>query len=76
MKCGDRRNYDVPSSKPAGNTLIIPYVLKYGYGYGEFPLPVLIIYIAIGEIIGCYVLGELLGSILLKYRDRLFGKKE
>lgn len=66
----------VPLPAVIANALIIPYVLKFGYGYKEFPLPVLIIYIAIGEIIGCYVLGELLGSILLKYRGKLFRKQE
>ncbi len=66
----------VPLPAVIANALIIPYVLKYGYGYEEFPLPVLMIYIAIGEIIGCYVLGELMGSILLKYRGKLFRKQE
>ena len=54
------------------NALIVPFVLKYGYGFTEIPIPLMMVYIAIGEVIGCYILGEILGSVLLKYRSVIF----
>ena len=54
------------------NTVIVPLVLRFGYGV-VLPLPLLMAFIAIGEVISCYVLGELLLSVLLPYAGRLFG---
>lgn len=53
------------------NVLIVPYVLKLGYGV-NLPVPFLIMTIGIGEIIGCGVLGLVLYSALAKYRTRIF----
>ena len=55
----------VPIPAVASNSIIVPLVLKYGYGI-DIPIVLLIIYIAIGEIIGCYVLGEAFASLLLR----------
>lgn len=66
----------VPIPEIVANTLIIPFVLYYGYGLREIPIPLMAVYIAGGEFLGCYVLGELLGSLLLKYRQSVFGPKE
>ncbi len=57
----------VPIPTIISNTLIIPLVLRYGYGI-DIPLYLQMIYIAAGEVLGCYVLGELLGSVLLRNR--------
>ena len=65
----------VPIPPIISNAAIIPFVLKYGYGIADIPIYLMIIYIAVGEIIGCYILGEVLGSILLKNRYRIFNKK-
>ena len=46
------------------NTLIIPLVLRYGYGV-DLPLWLSAVYILVGEILGCYVLGELFASVLM-----------
>ena len=46
--------------------------ITYGYGFTEIPLPLMMVYIAIGEIIGCYILGEILGGVLLRYRSVMF----
>ncbi|MBR0130290.1 MAG: QueT transporter family protein, partial [Firmicutes bacterium] len=62
----------VPIPTIISNTLIIPLVLRYGYGI-DIPLYLQMIYIAAGEILGCYVLGELLGSVLLRNRGALGG---
>ncbi len=60
----------VPVPAVVANTVIVPLVLRYGYGI-DMPLPLLAGYIALGEILGCYVLGELFASLLLKYRKQL-----
>ena len=67
----------VPLPAVIANSLIVPFVLKYGYGL-ELPIPLMVLYVAIGEILGCYVLGELLAAVLMR-REKLFrlpgGKK-
>lgn len=61
----------VPLPPIVSNSLIIPFVLKYAYGM-DLPIPVLILDILIGELIGCYVLGELLISLIEKKGTKLF----
>ena len=46
--------------------------ITYGYGFTEISLPLMMVYIAVGEIIGCYILGEILGGVLLRYRSVIF----
>ena len=55
----------VPIPTIVSNTVIIPFVLRYGYGV-QIPLPLSMLYIFIGEVVGCYLLGEILASGLLK----------
>ena len=64
----------VPIPTIISNTLIIPFVLRYGYGFADQSIPIMALYIFIGEVIGCYVLGELLGTALLSRRTRIFGE--
>lgn len=56
----------VPIPTIISNTLIVPFVLRYGYGVADIALPLMALYIFIGEIIGCYILGELLASAIIK----------
>ena len=58
----------VPIPAILSNTVIVPLVLKYGYGV-DMPIWMLMIYIVIGEILGCYLLGELLASGILKRKS-------
>ena len=60
----------VPIPAIAANTVIVPLVLKYGYGV-DLPLLLSGLYILMGEILGCYVLGEILCTALLK-REQIF----
>ena len=60
----------VPIPAIISNTIIVPLVLRYGYAI-DMPLYLMAIYIALGEIVGCYLLGELFASILLKHRKTL-----
>lgn len=58
----------VPIPTVVSNAVIIPFILKYGYSI-DMSIWLLVIYIAIGEIIGCYLLGELLGTAILRRGD-------
>ena len=61
----------VPIAPIVSNTVIIPFVLKYAYGV-DLPIPMLMLYILLGEIGGCYILGELLAGVLMPHRNTLF----
>ena len=65
----------VPIPAIISNSFIIPLVLKYGYGMTEVPYFIMVLYIALGEIIGCYILGEIFASVLIRYKKVLFNKK-
>ncbi len=55
----------VPLPPIAANTLIVPFVLRYAYGVGG-ALPALAMFVAAGEVISCYLLGELLIAGMLR----------
>ena len=61
----------VPIPAIVANTVIVPLVLRYGYGE-NIPLLLMAVYVAVGEIISCYVLGELLAEVLLRYLNVIF----
>lgn len=67
-----RNRWLVPIPAIVANTVIVPLVLKYGYGV-DLPLLLSALYILVGEILGCFVLGELLATALLK-REQIFGR--
>lgn len=54
------------------NTLIVPFVLKYGYG-AEEAVPYMMLTVGIGEVIVCGILGMMLLFVLEKYKDKIFG---
>lgn len=67
----------VPLPAVAANSAIVPFVLRYGYGV-DMPIALMALYVGLGEILGCYGLGELVASALLR-RPRalqLLGGKE
>ena len=61
----------VPIPAILSNTIIVPFVLKYGYGV-DAPILLLMLYLLVGEIGGCYILGELLATVLMPHKNRLF----
>ena len=63
----------VPLPTVLSNTIIVPFVLRYGYGV-ELPVVLMMVYVAVGEIISCYGLGELLATVLQKH-PTIFGNK-
>ena len=54
------------------NTLIVPFVLAYVYGY-EGTIPFFMLTVGIGEILSCGVIGLVLYSALLPRRKQIFG---
>ncbi len=55
----------VPVPTIIANAVIVPPVLKYGYGV-DMPLLLIAVYVALGEVVSCYGLGEILCGTLLK----------
>lgn len=55
------------------NTLIVPFVLKYGYGTSE-AIPYMFVTVGLSEIIVCGVFGMILLTSLNKYRHLIFKK--
>ena len=62
----------VPIPAILANTIIVPFVLYYGYGFTDTVIPLLALQIFIGEVGGCFVLGELLATALLKRNISFF----
>lgn len=57
----------VPLPTIVANALIVPPVLKYGYGV-DMPLLLIAAYVALGEVVSCYGLGEILCSALVRIK--------
>ena len=54
------------------NTIIVPLVLRYGYGQ-PLPIPYMMLTVGAGEIISCGVLGMILYTALKPIKMRIFG---
>lgn len=59
----------------AANTVIVPFVLFYGYGI-NLPIPLMMLTVGIGEVVSCGILGMILLSALSKYRNVIFGRTQ
>ncbi len=53
------------------NTVIVPFVLAYVY-MAEGTIPFFMLTVGIGEVISCYVLGNILYSALHRYKNNIF----
>lgn len=53
------------------NTVIVPFVLRYGYQV-LLPIPLMMLTVGIGEIISCGVLGLVVYTALSKYKHAIF----
>ena len=53
------------------NALIVPFVLRYGYGV-NLPIWSMMLTVGAGEIISCGILGLLFGKLLDPYASRIF----
>ena len=68
-----RNKWLVPVPAIVANTIIVPLVLRFGYGV-NLPFILLVLSIAAGEFLSCFVLGELLAKVLSPIRGMLFGE--
>ena len=55
----------------AANTVIVPFVLRFGYGV-NLPIPLMMLTVGIGEVVSCAVVGLILQTALLKYKNVIF----
>ncbi len=57
-----------------GNAIVVPWVLRIGYGLAT-PIPLMMVTVGIGEIISCGILGTMLLLSLNKYKNVIFRQK-
>ena len=57
----------------AANTIIVPFVLRYGYGI-VLPIPFMKLTVGIGEVLSCGVLGMIVYFALARYKGVIFTK--
>lgn len=62
----------VPLPAVAANMLVVPVILWFGYGVQAVPFPLLMLSVGGGEFLSAYVLGEVLLSLLIPYREAIF----
>ena len=70
-----KNKYLVPVPPIAANTLIVPFVLRYGYGV-NLPIPFMMLTVGAGEIISCGVLGMIFLFALERYGNTLFAANQ
>jgi len=66
-----KQKYLVPVPPIVSNSIIIPWVLKYAYGF-NLPVPFMMLTVGAGEIISCGVFGLVLLLVLNRYRTTIF----
>ncbi|MDO5134922.1 MAG: QueT transporter family protein [Eubacteriales bacterium] len=74
-KLRDSNRFLAPLPPIIANAVIVPFVLRYGYGV-PLPIPLMMLTVGIGEVISCGVFGLVLQTALLKYKDRIFGRAQ
>ena len=64
--------YLAPVPPIVANMLIVPFVLRYGYGV-NLPIPLMMLTVGAGEVISAGVIGLILLNVLHKNRQKIFG---
>ena len=67
----NKSQFLAPLPPIAANTLIVPFVLRYGYGVA-LPIPFMMLTVGAGEIISCGVLGLVVYYALKRYKTSVF----
>ena len=67
-----KHKFAVPLPPILANTIIVPFVLFYGYGV-NIPIPLQMLTVGIGEVLSCGVIGMILLLALEKYRNKIPG---
>ena len=63
--------YLAPIPPIAANTIIVPFVLRFGYGV-TLPIPFMMLTVGIGEVVSCGILGLIVYFALNRYRNTVF----
>ena len=66
-----KTKYLVPVPPIIANVLVVPFVLRYGYGV-ESAIPLMMATVGIGEIISCGIIGMLLLFVLDRHKGVIF----
>lgn len=66
-----RRQWLVPIPPILANTVIVPWVLRFAYGFPD-AIPYMMATVGAGEIISCYILGMFLLIALKKFKHSPF----
>ena len=66
-----QNNYLAPLPPIISNTIIVPLILRYAYGF-NLPIAFMMMTVGIGEVISCGVLGMILYSALTKHKHKIF----
>ncbi len=67
----NKNKFLAPLPPIAANTVIVPFVLRFGYGVA-LPIPLMMLTVGIGELASCGVLGIVLYYALNKYKNMVF----
>ncbi len=66
-----RNRYLVPLPPIAANTIVVPFVLFYGYGV-NLPIPFMMLTVGVGEVLSCGVIGMIFLFALDRYKGVIF----
>lgn len=67
----NKSRYLAPVPPIIANILIVPAVLRYGYGV-NLPIPFMMVTVGIGEVISCAILGMIVLFALERYKGTIF----
>ena len=67
----DKNKFLAPLPPIAANTIVVPFVLRYGYGVA-LPIPFMMLTVGFGEVLSCGVLGMVMYFALKKYKNIVF----
>ena len=67
----DKNKFLAPLPPIAANTIVVPFMLRYGYGVA-LPIPFMMLTVGFGEVLSCGVLGMVLYFALRKYKNIVF----
>ena len=70
-KLRNSNRFLAPSPPIAANAIIVPFVLRFGYGV-NLPIPLMMLTVGIGEVVSCAVIGLILQTTLMKYKNVIF----
>ncbi len=68
-----KSKYLAPIPPIAANTIIVPFVLHFGYGV-NLPIPLMMLTVGAGEVISAGIIGLILLNVLNTNREKIFGE--